>query len=295
MEALSLDDIKDKLDFFSKMYDAVRLVDPAHKKVLDCRDESLAGTPEVCYDYWGNGKICDNCISIRAHQENRSFVKLEKNRKAVLLVTAIPIEHTDTPAVLELLKNATDTMLIGSGDYNEGEMFNRYVREINDMIVRDSLTSLYNRRFVDERLPVDIIEAALNRLPLSLCFMDLDNFKSINDLYGHQTGDLAIKAVGDLIMKNIRFEHDWAARYGGDEFLLCLNNTGKEQAYAVAERIEKGIEKISLDFHRGAGLAISYGIETMQETPLTAQELIRRADQNMYKAKEIKQSGHGNK
>lgn len=286
MKCISLDEIKDKLDFFSKMYDAVRLVDPARKRVLDCRNSPMAGTPEICYDYWGNGRICDNCVSIRAYQENRSFVKLEKNPETVFLVTALPIENTGHPAVLELLKNATDTMLVGSGDYNEGEIFHRYVREMNDMIVRDPLTTLYNRRFVDERLPADVVDATIKRRPLSVCFIDLDNFKTVNDRFGHRAGDSYIKAVGGVISAQIRGEQDWAARYGGDEFLLCLKDTDEKQAAAIAERIQDGIGKIPMEPRiEGIRLSISYGIETMEETPMTAEELIRAADQKMYRAK----------
>ncbi len=285
-----MDDIKDKLEFFSKMYDAVRLVDPTHKRVLDYQGPSLMETPEVCYDYWGNGKICDNCISVRAFNEDKSFVKLERKTETVLLVTAVPIENTDRPVVLELLKNATDTMLIGSGDYNEGEQFGRFASKMNDMIVKDSMTPLYNRRFVDERLPIDVIDATLKHMPLSVCFMDLDNFKSINDIYGHESGDLVIKAVAEVIAGHIRFEHDWAARYGGDEFLLCLNNTDEERANFIAQRIKNSIEKIPIKISEGdVCLSVSFGVKTMKEDKMTAEELINFADQNMYRAKEKKQ------
>lgn len=292
MEHLTLTDIQDKLDFFCKMYDVARLVDPEHKRVLDYRNSSVVGTPEVCYDYWGNGMICDNCISIRAYQNNRSFVKLEKNEEAVLLVTAIPIENTVRPAVLELLKNATDTMLVGSGDYNEGVLFHRFIQEINDTIVRDALTSLYNRRFVDERLPVDIVEATLKDFPLSVCFFDVDNLKSINDAYGHKAGDMAIKAVSGAILGNIRFEQDWAARYGGDEFLVCLSNTDAAHARVIAERIQEKAMQIPLAFATGrVRLTLSFGLATMREAPLTAGELIHSADQDMYQAKRMKRPG----
>lgn len=293
---MTLNDIKDKLDFFCKMYDTARLVDPERKKVLEYRASSLAGTQETCHAYWGNGKICDNCVSIRAYQGNRSFIKLEKSKDEVFLVTAIPIENAGRPAVLELLKDTTGTLLVGSGDYNEGEVFRRYAQEISDMIVKDPLTSLYNRRFVNERLPADVVNAALKGFPLSVCFLDLDDFKSINDLYGHGAGDSAIRAAGHTIMDNLRSGHDWAARYGGDEFLLCFNRTGKEQAAAIAERIRDEIEKIPVDFSSGTvRLSISFGLKAMEASPMMAEELIRGADQDMYRAKRAKQSARGQK
>lgn len=291
MDNISLDEIKDKLDFFYKMYDIVRLVDPLRKRVLDYRQSSLAGTPDVCFHYWENNRICDNCISIRSYHENKSFVKMEKSGDNVLLVTAVPIDNADSPAVLELLKNATDTMFVGNGDYNEGEIFSRFIKELNDAAVRDPLTTLYNRRYVNERLPVDIIDALLKHKSLSVCFIDLDNFKSINDLYGHETGDLTIKEAGEVISRNITHENVWVARYGGDEFLLCMSDTDEDQARAMVKYIQKEIEKMPVNqAEEGVSLSISFGIETMKDVPVTAEELIRRADEKMYKAKKDKNS-----
>ena len=162
MKSITLEEMKDQLDFFQKMYDAVRLIDPINKKVLDYRASAFHETLEVCYHYWGNEKICDNCISVRSYREDRSFVKLEKLSENVILITAIPITNTGFPTVLELFKNVTDNMMIGNGDYNRGKVLTQFVEELNDAIVKDSLTSLYNRRFVEERLPIDLVKASLS-------------------------------------------------------------------------------------------------------------------------------------
>lgn len=291
MDHISLDEIKDKLDFFNKMYDVVRLIDPLEKKVLEYRNSGLTAIEgaDPCYSYWENGRICDNCISIRAHLENRSFVKMEKKQNSVLLITAMPIENAGRPAVLELLKNATDTMLIGTGDYNNGEMMFQFVQELNDAIIRDPLTSLYNRRFLEERLPVDIITATMTHLPLSVCFIDLDNFKLINDLYGHETGDSSIRAISEVIRRNVQFGNAWAARYGGDEFILIFPDTDEKQARLILERIQREVAGIAIKRKKaGLRLNISYGIETMRETPMTAREMLRSADEKMYRVKDLK-------
>lgn len=291
MDHISLDEIKDKLDFFNKMYDVVRLIDPLEKKVLEYRNSGLTAIEgaDPCYSYWENGRICDNCISIRAHLENRSFVKMEKKQNSVLLITAMPIENAGRPAVLELLKNATDTMLIGTGDYNNGEMMFQFVQELNDAVIRDPLTSLYNRRFLEERLPVDIITASMTHLPLSVCFIDLDNFKLINDLYGHETGDSSIRAISEVIRRNVQFGNAWAARYGGDEFILIFPDTDEKQARLILERIQREVAGIAIKRKKaGPRLNISYGIETMRETPMTAREMLRSADEKMYRVKDLK-------
>lgn len=288
-EEITLGKLEENLAFFNKMYDFVRIVDPINKKVLEWKGSLIEETKEVCYLYWENGRICDNCISVRAHNCNKSFIKLEQNLKSTMLVTAIPIENTNPPVVLELLKNATDSMLIGSGDYNEGHMISSVVSQLNDMVARDSLTGLYNRRYIDDRLPVDIVKSTINDSPLSLIFMDLDNLKLVNDQYGHTTGDLILKEFGTLIKDHIRNDSDWVARYGGDEFIICLNNTANDVAHKVVERIQESIEDLIITIENNISICVSasMGIHTMYKTKMTAEELINNADKKMYQSKNI--------
>lgn len=285
-EQFTLGRLEKNLAFFNKMYDAVRVVDPVLKQVVECRGSEEGETDDKCYDYWKNGKICDNCISVRAYHDNRSFIKLEQSLEVIMMVTALPVESAGKPTVLELLKNATDSMLIGSGDYNDGYLMRNMVSEINDMVIKDQLTSLYNRRYVDDRLPVDIVRTTIEKWPLSVIFMDVDNLKNINDTHGHAVGDLALKEVGNVILNCIRTDSDWSARYGGDEFLICLNNTSYVEAYHIAERIRINIAKIFIPEQDGsARLTASLGIHTMQGSKLTAEEIINFADRKMYEAK----------
>lgn len=158
------------------------------------------------------------------------------------MVTAVPIEDPKMPIVLELLKNASDTMLIGLDNYKDGKPV--IVSEMNDMVIKDQLTSLFNRRFIDDRLPVEIIRATIAKSPLSIIFFDVDDLKGINDTFGHSAGDLALNEVGRIISAGIRNDTDWAARYGGDEFLICLNKTDYDEAYQIAERIRRSVEEV---------------------------------------------------
>lgn len=289
MKPMTIAEIRKNLDFFHEMYDVVRLVDPVEKKVLDYRGDMPCQANDMCYDYWENYQICNNCISIRAHLNNQSFIKIEKNKNHVFWVNAIPVKNAERPVVLELLKDAADTMMIGLQDYINGEAFENFIERINDAVVRDFITTLYNRRFVDERLPVDVVNSMLEGTPLSVCFIDLDSFKQINDLYGHRAGDLAIKAVGAVLAHEIRSKTDWAARYGGDEFLLSLRNTNECEAQAFLQRVLNAVEKLSLDFlPSSARLSFSYGIKTTSDIPLTADDLIQQADDKMYMAKRAK-------
>lgn len=285
-EQITLSKLKHDLVFFNKMYDAVRLVDPVQKKVLEYHDHGVEKTRETCYDYWKSGDICDNCISVRAHYENKTYMKLEQNPDEIILVTAIPIEANGEAITLELLKNATDSMMLGTGDYNEGQIMRNVVCDINNMVVKDHLTSIYNRRFVDDRLPVDIVKATLAQQPLTLLFIDIDNMKTINDTYGHAMGDLALKQVANAIGNGIRGGLDWAARYGGDEFVVCLSNIGEDEASHIAERIRRNIVSIDMPIQNGdIAISASLGICTMFRSQLTAKEMIHMADKKMYKEK----------
>ncbi len=285
-ENITLNNLKEDLTFFNKMYDIVRLVDPINKCVLEYSEQISCKTDDVCYNYWKNGKICDNCISVRAYYNNNSFIKLEYKPEDIMMVTAIPMEADGLPVVLELLKNATDSIMIGLGEYKEGQLLKDFASNFNDMVIKDKLTQLYNRRFIDERLPADIVDATIKNIPLSIIFFDVDDLKFINDKYGHSVGDMVIKEVGNTVKNNIRADKDWAARYGGDEFLICLTNSTYDEAYNIAERIRKNIEKISVSNQNiSIKFTISLGIYTMHGLKLTAEEIINLADEDMYKAK----------
>ncbi len=287
-DSITIERLEKNLELFEKMYDAVRLVDPVKKVVLEYRGRERTETEAVCHDYWKNGKICDNCISIRAHLGSKCFMKLEQSDSAIMMVTALPMENTKDPTVLELLKNASDTMLLGHGEYSEGRMLSTAWMELNDIVVKDDLTGLYNRRFINERLPADILKTVLEGESLSVLFADVDNLKQINDTYGHSVGDLVLTRVARALQECIRSNNDWAARYGGDEFVICLNNTNESSANHIIERIYGRIAdiKVSADHRTTITASLSLGAYTMRDNALTANEIIGLADQRMYAQKQ---------
>lgn len=285
-EQITLSALEHDLIFFNKMYDAVRLVDPVRKKVLEYRTNNVSETEDVCYDYWQSGEICNNCISVRAHHENKSFMKLEQKPDKIMLETAIPIGTDEGSITLELLKNVTDSMMIGEGNYNDGRMMRHVVHDINNLVVMDHLTSVHNRRFVDDRLPVDIVKATLAHQPLSVIFIDVDNLKTINDTYGHDMGDFALKQAASAMKACTRADMDWVARYGGDEFVVCLNNVSEDEALSTVERIRKSIASVEIPIkNECVRITASLGIQSMSKTPLTAEKIIRMADEKMYEEK----------
>ena len=285
-EKITLDSLEKKLSFFHQMYDAVRLVDPVEKRILKYSSRCAEKTDRICYAYWQNGHICDNCISIRAYRKRKSFIKLECAPQKIMLVTALPIESAEKPVILELLKDTTDTMLIGSGEYEKGRKFYAAVKEFNRMVIRDGLTSIYNRRFLNDRLPADISASVLRKEQLSVIFLDINSLKSINDTFGHAAGDQIIQMSAKIIQSCIRQDSDWTARYGGDEFFVCLNHAGNQEATQIARRIQDKFENSVFSANgKNVKISVSLGIVTMPEQGCTADDLIRLSDRKMYEEK----------
>ncbi len=292
-DSITIERLENNLNFFQKMYDAIRLVDPVKKVIIEYQRCERKEAKDICYAYWKNGRICDNCISVRAYLGDKCFMKLEQSDAAIMLVTAIPIENTDEPTVLELLRNASDTMLLGHGEYTEGRVMHPSWAELNDVVIKDDLTGLYNRRFINERLPADILRSTLKGEPLSVIFADVDNMKQINDAYGHSAGDLVLIETAGILKECVRSKDDWVARFGGDEFLICLNSTDEASAKNVMERIYTKFAGMKATFHDADITAsISLGVHTMRDDLHTANEIIELADQKMYEIKQQKRKDH---
>ncbi len=153
--------------------------------------------------------------------------------------------------------------------------------EFEQLSVTDPLTGLLNRRYMEERLTEEIKRSNRHGFPMSFMMVDVDNFKSYNDDFGHPEGDEALKLVGHVIRETLRGA-DVAARFGGEEFSILLPQTTGEEAAAIAERIRKGIE--SADFVKRQ-VTISIGIATCSAELCTSKDMILAADKALYEAK----------
>jgi len=152
---------------------------------------------------------------------------------------------------------------------------------------QDVLTSLYNRRMFFKQLEDHIAAHQKNNTPLSLVMFDIDDFKKINDQYGHHTGDAVLKSLAVFVLDDKR-EHDLAFRYGGDEFFLLLPNTDLDGAKQLAKRLHTSIQ--SKTFDTVGHITLSMGVVEYQ-THESADDVVKRADKQMY---QVKQSGKNN-
>jgi diguanylate cyclase (GGDEF)-like protein len=166
------------------------------------------------------------------------------------------------------------------------------IKRAEALSVTDDLTRLYNSRYLNLVLRRETKRASRSGRPLSLLFIDLDGFKSINDTHGHLFGSRALVEAAAVIRQSAR-ETDVVARFGGDEFALVLPDTGGEGAYAVGERIRERIA--AFKFLVGDGLDIhltaSLGVATLPDAAASVEELVQAADMAMYHVKESGKNG----
>ncbi|MFZ5663369.1 MAG: diguanylate cyclase [Pseudomonadota bacterium] len=150
--------------------------------------------------------------------------------------------------------------------------------------LHDALTGLPNRRAAEARLAVERARAHRGGAPLSLLMLDIDHFKRVNDRWGHADGDRVLAAVARLLAREVR-ECDLAARFGGEEFLVVLPDSGPREALDVAERIRALIERTRVDVPNGRiGITVSIGAATLRSNEDEA-TLLARADAALYRAK----------
>ncbi|MDR2947108.1 MAG: GGDEF domain-containing protein, partial [Candidatus Adiutrix sp.] len=161
----------------------------------------------------------------------------------------------------------------------------KYQKAVN-MAARDSLTGLYNRRIFSEVLHREFAQAQRHNFDLSLLSLDLDHFKSVNDNFGHQTGDKVLKAVARAIADVARGS-DLPARVGGEEFAIILPHTNQDQAYVLAERLRKILAESPFNISGAAfRQTISQGIAGTEHFMVkSAEDMVYWADQALYLAK----------
>lgn len=154
----------------------------------------------------------------------------------------------------------------------------------------DPLLGIYNRRYLEKRLHEEFFRSKRYEFPLSVVMIDIDHFKSVNDRFGHQVGDLVLRKLAELLKMTAR-ESDVLARYGGEEFMLILPHTQGCDGCLLAERLRKAVEKAILlkagetDAVVELRVTISLGVATLVDAQMDFQQLIRQADRSLYFAK----------
>ncbi|MDT8365370.1 MAG: sensor domain-containing diguanylate cyclase [bacterium] len=157
--------------------------------------------------------------------------------------------------------------------------------DLRVMSITDPLTGRYNRRYIEDYLGRELKLANRTKDPLTILMIDLDNFKEYNDTYGHIAGDIALKELGKVLVQTVR-KTDVVARFGGEEWIICLSHTDSKGGTQIAEKLRKSVEKNVFQVKdQATSITISIGVATAPEDGTNYAQIVEAADTAMYLAK----------
>jgi two-component system cell cycle response regulator len=238
------------------------------------------GTPEVC------GRI-DRALESLSLLSSIDRVKLTENIfdniKNIIPVFEMEI---DEEKCIEIIEETRNEQVKLSGDLLE--QVHNQAKDLNELKIKaniDSLTQLDNRTRLAENLQREIARASRYKSALSVAMADIDHFKSINDFFGHLTGDFVLKCVSARLKQELRTS-DMVARYGGEEFAFILPMTELDDAFAAVERIRKAIAGMKIEYEgKPISVTMSFGVAALGSQPMEMDGLIKMADEALYEAK----------
>lgn len=164
--------------------------------------------------------------------------------------------------------------------------FKNHENQLREMAMKDGLTGVYNRSLLMELLEKEMIKGERMENPIAFVMLDIDHFKSINDTYGHIVGDMVLKKMA-FHLSEIARKSDIVGRYGGEEFSIILPNVDREDAYQICERLRKSIENLEFITEKGRfHITVSFGVYVKnKDEAITHEEMVKRADEALYRAK----------
>ncbi len=242
---------------------------------------------ELIFSQERTDKICELEVRYAASQKEKELELLRKENK--LHELEIAKSRNERNFVILILVLIVTLVIVFLNRYRLNIKLHKKLDEINkqlhDLIETDPLTELYNRRFLVAKIEYLKCQFERNKISFSVLMGDLDNFKGVNDTYGHNLGDRALEQLAETIKETVR-KQDFVGRWGGDEFMLILPETDDEGAQTIAYKIENTISQTLFgDHHQKFKMGITFGFSEYN-TEQTVDELIKKADISLYVRKE---------
>ena len=265
---MTREQVETEMAQYRTIFTVVRLLDAAQ-----VGGEESVNSFCSCYSYWGKNTPCRNCISRQVLEDHRQRTKLEYMGSEVFQVTAVYREVDGVPCVMELVQKLDAETLI---DPENGDRLIDSITSYHTKLYHDALTDSYNRLYFEDALK-DKTD------PAGVAVLDLDDFKLINDTYGHQAGDDALRMLVSAVTACVRSRSDALVRYGGDEFLLIFPHIPEHVFIKRLEQIRATVQALHMieypDLHLTVSIGGVYGACTLDPG-------IRQADKLLYQAKE---------
>lgn len=249
-------------------------------------------TKNICASLDEN-KVFDNFrnqINKYVEVSDCKFARYDEDLSQYKDYTVLPLSINSNPVgyliTSHIKEEEKDKFYILSQQFLLGIKRALLYKKIQELAITDSLTKVFSRRYLLERLDEEIERSRKFKYNFSFLMLDIDHFKDYNDRYGHLVGDAILKDVANVIKEGIR-QIDLVGRYGGEEFSIILTETGKEQAGFIAERLRQDIEERNIRvYDENLKVTVSIGISIFPENSPNAIELIDAADKALYQAKE---------
>lgn len=269
-----IDELRDS-NLLKNIFHVLRLVDVKRKVIIEDYYGKSYEPYIMGFDFNEHIKDYKKC-----YEFNCTTYKLEQIDHCMFFVAFLPVKVQNSRYILECVSNITESM--------ESSHYFQVLDDAYKLSITDELTGIYNRRYINQALPTAISTCTTNKKPLSVIFIDLDYFKEINDLYGHAAGDYLLLQLALDLQEHFSHQIDWAARYGGDEFLLCLSDTDSKKARRLAEQIRTVIEKKTYAYNsHPIHITCSLGVYTVNhpDSHITYDSILQEVDKHLYQAK----------
>ena len=260
------------MHMLKNVFDVVRLVDVERTCVLNVDDQGhIMDEDHPCFAVWNRENRCENCVSYKAFTQKTQLAKIEFMGEDAYQVVSKYVEVEGRACVLELVVKLRKDMPLS---FHGREHLVRSLHQYSQELYQDALTGAFNRRYYEEQFcGKDSADG--------VAVLDVDNFKAINDTYGHQAGDAALRTIVQAIVGCIR-NSDILIRYGGDEFLLVFPEIPEPVFNRRLQEISAAVSNAAVPDYPKMHLSVSVG-GVYKMTPLS--DAVYRADALMYKAK----------
>ena len=240
---------KEEMEMLKTVFDIVRLVDVSRTVPVNIGSDNNFHTSEhKCYAVWNKDGRCENCISAKVFAHKDRMTKFEFVNDDIYQVVSKYVVIDGTPLVMEMVFKMTDKIFLGA--YGSGPLIDR-ISKFNRELYEDPLTGARNRRYFEEQLK------ALDKTG-AVAMIDVDDFKKINDTYGHVAGDSALCTIVRTIFDHVRPD-DVVLRYGGDEFLLMFEDIPEAVFRQKLEDIRERITQAVVPEYEEIHLSVSIG------------------------------------